>query len=71
MIEGVKNKGREFMSLVRERDQTPSNYFSEKETKHLIYSGLIILTYIHYLNTPCQGFSPTSLKSSESKNTFT
>ena len=63
--------GNEIVRLVREKDQTPSNYFSEWETKHLIYSGLVLLTYIRYLDTHCQGFSQTSLKSSESKNTFT
>ena len=44
------------MSLERERDRTLSNYFSEREIKHLIYSGLVFLTNIHYLDTPCQGF---------------
>ena len=45
--------------------------FSKWETKHLIYSGLVLLTYIHYLDTTCQGFSQISLKSNESKNTLT
>ena len=49
------------MSLVREIDQTLSNYFSEWETKYLIYSGLVFLTYIYYLDQPTQEFFQSSL----------
>ena len=58
------------MSLVREMDQTPSNCFSERRTKHLIYKGLVLSIFINYLDTPCQEFSQISLKSNENKNIF-
>ena len=62
----------EILSLERERDQTPSMSFSVRKIEHLIYSGSILLTYIHYLDTPCQGFSPNSLNTQvKAKATFT
>ena len=51
---------------------TPSSDFSErgKETQS-IYSGSVLLTYIHYLDQPSQGFKQFTKYPSESKTNFT